>query len=445
MPSESPDYAEKSLLGAMVRDNQVIGDVVQLVRKDFFRLAAHQMLFDGIVSLWDAGKAADMVTLAELLKARGQIEDVGGYAYIGELWEVAPTSANAEHYAGIVRDHGLTRQVYSTAMRIADEAQQHRGPADEILAEAEREILALADVGATGQVVTLAQAVSSAFERIDQRATSEGASGLPTGLKDLDLKLGGLRDSELIILAARPGVGKTTLALQIARRASECVPVFFASLEQPHQELAERLLAAESGIDGHKLRLGTVAGMECQRLSDVGATLSKRPIFIDDLPSQTTLRIAANARRLKQRHKVGLVIVDYLQLIQAEDRKLPRHEQVASMSRRLKILARELNIPVIALSQLNRASENRTDREPRLADLRESGAVEQDADVAILLHQPSETEPLITANVAKHRNGPTGKVTLFFRAELTRFENFAPEEPAWRPKGNGRAHYAVAD
>jgi replicative DNA helicase len=430
--------AERSVLGSMLRDNAVIGDVVQIVREEHFYTDAHQKIFRGIVSLYDKGHPADLVTLAEWLREQKYIEDVGGYAYLAELWDAAPTAANAEYYARIVRDKGIVRSLIHASTEILRDAYDQAQPADELLENAERRILDIAQMGITGNTITLKEALREAYERIDQRAGREHTevSGLPTGFIDLDALTAGLQNSELIIIAARPSVGKTALALNIVRHIVVDLgqPVFFVSLEQSRIELAERLLCCQARVDSHKLRKGHLSADDMQRLIEAGDILRQAKLFIDDTAGQGMLRIAANARRLKLRHGIKLVVIDYLQLIEPDNRRDSRQEQVAAISRRLKFLAKELNLPVLALAQVNRGAEDRQDHRPRLSDLRESGAIEQDADTVLLLHRPELHEPgqhegIVEVIIGKQRNGPTGEVTLTYLKQFMRFENFAVEPP----------------
>src|SRR6516225_1153402 len=393
LPPQNRD-AERSVLGSMLRDNGIIGDVVQILQRagEDFYTDAHQKIFTAIVALYDKHHPADLVTLAEHLKEQKQIEDVGGYPYLAELWDAAPTAANAEYYARIVRDKSIVRSLMHASDEILRDAYDQAQPADEMLEAAERKIFDIAQLGVTGQTYTLEQALAEAYDRIDMRSARDplSISGLATGFVDLDEKTAGLQNSELVIVAARPSVGKTAFALNLARHISveEKQPVFFVSLEQSRIELAERLLCSQAQVDSHKLRKGHLASDEMQRLIEAGGVLGKAKLFIDDTPGQGMLRIAANARRLKLRHKIRLVVLDYLQLIEPDNRRDSRQEQVANISRRLKFLARELQIPVLALAQVNRSSEDRGDHKPRLADLRESGSIEQDADTCMILHRP---------------------------------------------------------
>jgi replicative DNA helicase len=419
----------------MLRDNAVIGDVVQIInRAETFYTDGHQKIFDGITKLYDKGKPVDLVLLADHLKEQKHLEDIGGYTYLAELWDAAPTAANAEYYARIVRDKAIVRNLIHAGNEVLRDAYDQSMPADELLESAERKILDIAQMGITGQTFTLEAALNEAYARIDARHERghESISGLETGFTDLDNITAGLQNSELVVIAARPSAGKTAFSLNLVRHVGVEVghPVFFVSLEQSRIELAERLLCCQAKVDSHKLRVGKLGGDDMQRLIDAGNELSKAKIFIDDTPGQGMLRIAANARRLKLRHKIRLVVVDYLQLIEPDNRRDSRQEQVAQLSRRLKFLARELQIPVVALAQVNRSSEDRQDHKPRLADLRESGAIEQDADTVMLLHRPEMYEPgqhegTTEIIIAKQRNGPTGEITLTYLKQFMRFENFA--------------------
>jgi replicative DNA helicase len=426
--------AEMSVLGSMLRDNGIIGDVVQVLRAENFYLDAHQKLFGAMIALYDKGQPVDIILLANLLKEQDLIEDVGGYAYLQQLWDAAPTAANAEYYARIVRDKGIVRHLIHASTEILRDAYDQAQPADELLEGAERKILDIAQLGIVGQTFTLQDAIKEAYDRIDHRVNQDqhASSGIMTGFHDLDEKTAGLQNNELIIVAARPSVGKTAFALNIVRHVvvEEKLPVFFVSLEQARIELAERLLCAQARVDSHKLRKGTLNSEDMDKLIAAGDTLREARLFIDDSPGQGMLRIAANTRRLKLRHGIRMVVVDYLQLIEPDNRRDPRQEQVAQMSRRLKHLARELKIPVVALAQVNRSSEDRQEHKPRLSDLRESGAIEQDADTVMMIHRPEMYEPgqhegTTEIIIAKQRNGPTGEITLTYLKQFMRFEDFA--------------------
>jgi replicative DNA helicase len=433
LPPQSRD-AERCVLGSLLRENAVIADVVQIIRQENFYFDAHQKIFQAIIDIYDAGHPVDLIILADKLKQQGFIDDVGGYGYLGDLWECAPTAANAEYYARIVRDKGIVRNLIHASTEILRDAYDQIQSADDLLAKAEREILNIAEKGVTGTTSTLQQALNEAYARMDARKKGghSDVSGVPSGYVDLDHLTAGFQNSELVILAARPSVGKTAMALNFVRNivVNDRIPVFFVSLEQARIELAERLLVSVARVDSHKLRKGTLNSDEMQRILDAGGMLHKARLFIDDTPSQNMLRIAANARRLKLRENIRLVVIDYLQLIEPENRRDPRQEQVSQISRRLKFLARELEIPVMALAQVNRTSEDRQDHRPRLSDLRESGAIEQDADTVLMLHRPGKADGgiddnLIEVLVAKQRNGPTGDITLTYLKQFMRYENHA--------------------
>lgn len=437
LPPQNLD-AERSVLGSMLRDNDVIDVVAQLITAESFYLDAHRKIFQAISDLRDkGGQPVDLVILAEELIKRGQLEDVGRAPYLAELWDAAPTAANAEYYARIVRDKAIVRSLIHAGTEILRDAYDQNQPAEELLEGAERKILDVAQMGVTGQTITLEQAIAETYRRIDDRASGkQKAGGLPTGFADLDELTAGLHDGELVIIAARPSVGKTSFALGIIRNVivEQKEAVFFVSLEQSRIELTERLLCAQSRVDSHRLRKGTLNSDDMDRLIDAGGVLRNGRLLIDDSPVQSMLRIAANARRLKLRHGIKLLVIDYLQLIEPDNRRDPRQEQVAQISRRLKALAKELQIPLIALAQVNRASEDRQDHRPRLADLRESGSLEQDADTVMILHRPDRYEPgqhegIIEVIIGKQRNGPTGEITLAYLKQFMRYEDFAPGTP----------------
>jgi replicative DNA helicase len=456
MPDVSPDQlppqsreAEKGVLGSVLRDNVVLSDILNIIRPENFYFDAHQKIFQAIIDMYQEGKPVDLVILFEILKARKQIEDVGGAPYLAELWEAAPTAANAEYYSRIVRDKAVVRNLIHTNTELLRDAYDGVMSADELLGQAERKILEIAEKGTTGETHTLGQALTEAFDRLDAKAGKGNLSisGIPTGYIDLDEMTAGLHNNELVIVAARPSVGKTAFALNIVRHVivEEKVPVFFVSLEQAKVELAERLLCCQARVDSHKVRKGHLNSDEIQKLIVANDQLRGNAkeghvkLFIDDSPSQTMLRIGANARRLKLRHDIRLVVIDYLQLIEPENRRDPRQEQVAQISRRLKFLARELKIPVIALAQVNRASEDRQDHKPRLSDLRESGSIEQDADTCMMLHRPGkfggEEDNMLEVIIAKQRNGPTGDMNLTWISKYMRFENYAGDAGGGGPVG----------
>ncbi len=432
--------AERCVLGSMLRHNPAIDEVLQVLRKEDLYADAHQKIFETIVALNDrGGQPVDTVILAEALKQRGWLDDVGSYEYLMDLWDSIPTAANVEYYARIVREKALLRNLILTTTEVLGEAYKQTMPADQLIETAQRQIFDLAEKGLTSHLTTLEQAIHETFDRIDRRHKGDemAHSGLSTGFADLNELTAGLQRSELVIIAARPSVGKTAFAVSIIRNIInyERQPVFFISLEQSRVEIAERLLCSHARVDSHRLRKGTLTSDDIEKLMDAANDLKVAgKLFIDDTPAQGMLRIAANARRLKRSGDIKLVVIDYLQLIEPENRRDPRQEQVAQISRRLKFLARELEVPVVALAQVNRASEDRQDHRPRLSDLRESGSIEQDADAVFLLHRPDRYEPgqhegIIEVIVAKNRNGPVGEITLAYTKQYMRYEDFKPGTP----------------
>jgi replicative DNA helicase len=440
LPPQSRE-AEMGVIGSVIRDNAVLNDLLNVIRPENFYFDAHQKIFQAIIDLYNDGKPVDPPILFETLKSRKQLEDVGGAVYIAELWDAAPTAANAEYYARIVRDKALVRNLIHANTELLRDAYDGVMSADELLGMAERKVLEIAERGTVGVTKTLEDAMHEAFDRIDAKARGDlTGTGIPSGFVDLDNLTAGLHNNELVIIAARPSVGKTAFALNLVRHVvvEEKLPAFFVSLEMAKVELAERLLCCQSRVDAHKVRKGQLASDDITKLIAAQESLRGNArdgyvkLFIDDAPQQTMLRIAANARRLKLRHGLRLVVIDYLQLIEPESRKDPRQEQVAQISRRLKFLARELQIPVIALAQVNRGSEDRQDHTPRLSDLRESGSIEQDADTVMMLHRParfdkSQEDNVLEIHLAKQRNGPVGQITLTYLKQYMRYENYAAD------------------
>jgi replicative DNA helicase len=428
--------AERGVLGSILLDNEVIHDIIVFLRPEDFYRDAHQTIYAAIRALYDKNKGIDAVTLAEELKLRGQFEQVGGDDTLTEIVTSVPHAANGKYYAEIVKQKATNRQLIESATEIISDGYSNQFTAQQLLDSAERKIFAIAEDQIRGETFELKDVVKQAMEMIAIRADSGGhaVTGLASGLIDLDDITGGFHPGQLIIVAARPSMGKTALALNICDHVgiNIKIPVLFVSLEMGHQEIGERLLCARSRVDGHKLRTGLGMGMrELTQLSKAFKELSENgEIYIDDTPARNVMQIAASARRIKRRRKIGLLMVDYIQLVDSEDSRDSRQEQIAKISRRLKTLARELEVPIVALSQLNRAVESREDKRPRMADLRESGAIEQDADMVLLLHRPeyydaNDQPGIAELIVAKNRNGPTGNIKLTFLKNLTRFENLA--------------------
>lgn len=430
--------AEKGLLGSVMLDNQVLDEIATDVSADDFYLDRHQRIFKAIAKLNESGsKGIDAVTVAEELKRRNELKDAGGPEYLIELYESVPHAGHAKYYAGIVRDKAMQRRLILTCTDILKAAYDDAGEPQELLDEAEQRIFALLERRESGAKLEIGEILLECFKRLDERSSNQGTIGIATGYCDLDKQLGGLQGSELLILAARPSMGKTAFILNLADSVSDrggaAVVVF--SLEQSRVELAERMVCLRGRIDMHELRKGSISDDDRDRFMRTAGELGKLPIFVDDTPGRSMSQIAAICRRLKRKDDIKLVVVDYLQLIEPEDRRAPREQQVAQIARRLKFLAKELNVPVVALAQLNRGVETREDKKPKLADLRESGSLEQDADIVMFLHRPEMYEATDRPGeadviVAKHRNGPTGTVSLQFDKQFMAFRNLARTGPA---------------
>ena len=426
--------AEQGVLGSVLLDNDVLHDVIPILKVEDFYRDTHQILYRTIRDLYDLGKPVDVLTLAEELSRRDELKAVGGDEALAQLVGSVPHAANAKYYAQIVRQKSISRELIECANEILRDGYSNNFTAEQLLETAEQRVFDIAEDQSRGDTVELKDVVTEAMDRIAARSESRHpVSGVASGYFELDDITGGFQPAQLVIIAARPSMGKTALALNVCDHASVTLktPVLFVSLEMGRLELAERLLCARSRVDGHKLRTGQNLGTREMTLLGKGYDeLRNSPLFIDETPARNMLQITANARRLRLRQKLGLIVVDYIQLVDSDESRDSRQEQIAKISRRLKTLARQLHVPVIALSQLNRAVENREDRRPRMADLRESGAIEQDADLVLLLHRPeyydqNDQPGIAELIIAKNRNGATGTVKLTFLKHITRFENLA--------------------
>ena len=441
LPPQNLD-AEKGVLGSLVLNAEMCDEVAPLIRADDFYADAHQKLFAHLMAMHDEGKRIDATLLIERLKQAGDLEAIGGVAYLAEVVQSVPYAANAIHYAGIVRDKATLRSLIHAGTEILRDAYDTTVEPNEIVSQAEQKIFAVHDQRTSDKVTTIRELLVEAFDRIDARLLGTEGVGIYTGFTDLDNLTGGLHDSEFVVLAARPSMGKTALATNIAEYVSieSNVPTLFVSLEMARLELAQRMLCSQGRIDASKFRKGLLSSQDRKELVEASAKLGKAPLFVDDSPSRSVTEIAACARRLKRKEGLGLVVIDYLQLIQPDDPRDPRQEQVAKMARRLKGLARELQLPVLCLAQLNRqADAGKEGHQPRLSHLRESGAIEQDADVVMFIHreeyycntkedaQDAGVAGLGEVIVAKQRNGPTGRVKLTWIDKHTRFENLSQE------------------
>jgi len=426
--------AERCVLGSILLLPVVCDDVALILRPEDFYDDANRTLYTHLREMNDAGGRIDTMLLVERLKTQGDFERVGGAPYVAEVMQSVPTAANASYYAQIVKEKSTLRSLILASTEILRDAYEATEDSQEMLARAEQKIFGILDNQGGGEISEIADILHEAMARIDARMQHDHAvGGVETGFRDFDGLTGGLHESELVILAARPSMGKTALALNIAEHVAlqTGTGTLFVSLEMSSVELADRLLCSLAKVNGLRLRNGTISNEDRRRLVEKAAEMSQAPLFVDDTPSRTITEIAAAARRLKRRSNLGLIVIDYLQLIEPDNQRDPRQEQVAKIARRLKGLARELKVPVMCLAQLNRQAEATRDNKPRMSHLRESGAIEQDADVVMFVHREeyyatSEEERAKVAGeaeliVAKQRNGPTGDVKLTWLKDFTRF------------------------
>jgi replicative DNA helicase len=427
----------------MLIDRDAVARAVEVVRDDMFYREAHRRLFRAMARLFERGDVIDVITLSEELKTLGELEAAGGLPYLAELLDAVPTSANIEYHAKIVREKALLRHLIEAASRIIrDVYDQGERSVEQVLDEAEQRVFQVAQSHERGGFVWIKEILWPTFEHIERLQESKsGITGVPTGFRDIDVMTTGLQNGDLCIVAARPSMGKTSWVLNVAQNAAieHKIPVAVFSLEMSKEQLVQRLLCAEGRVDSQRLRRGLLSADEYQRLAAAAGHLNTAPLWIDDSPASTVLEMRAKARRLKAETDVGLLVVDYMQLMSGHGRTESRVQEVSEISRGLKALARELEIPVVALSQLSRAPEQRTDRRPQLSDLRESGSIEQDADVVMFLYRPeyyfgtmdkdgNSLEGKAEMSIAKQRNGPTGTVQLFFHKAYTRFDSVTTRE-----------------
>ena len=431
--------AEKSVLGAILIHNEAFNHAAELIdSRDFFR-DAHRRIFYKMVALSERGHAIDFITLKEELARAGDLEEVGGPAYIASLADGVPRSANVEYYARIVKEKATLRNLIHSASKILTEAYEAEQEPDILLDEAERAIFSIAEDRIRAGFVPLRDLVHDSFATIEKLQQTKGAvTGVPSGFYDLDEMTTGFQPGDLVVVAARPSMGKTSLVLNIAQHVGTAtsMTVGFFSLEMSKEQLFMRMLTSEARIDAHRFRTGHLSEKDYGRLSHALGTLAEARVFIDDAASIGVLEMRAKARRLKAEHGLDLLVIDYLQLMQGRGRFESRQQEVSAISRSLKGLAKELGVPIIALSQLSRAPEGRTDHRPQLSDLRESGAIEQDADLVLFIYRPEvyekdETKPedqgIAEIIIGKQRNGPIGSVKLSFLTQYTRFENYADQ------------------
>jgi len=424
--------AEQSVLGGMLLSKDAISDVVEILReRDFYR-PAHELIYDAIVDLYGRGEPADPVTVSAELTKRGDLVRAGGAPYLHTLISSVPTAANAGYYAKIIRERAIMRRLVEAGTKIVQLGYTDEGEVDDAVDQAQAEVFAVTERREADDYIQLSQLLPAALDEIEKIAAGVIGQGVKTGFKDLDALTNGFHPGNMIVLAARPAVGKSTLGLDIARYASihkgETSVIF--SLEMSRSEITMRMLSAEARVPLNNIRSGNLSEEEWSRMARRMGEISQAPMFIDDSPNLSLMEIRAKSRRLKQRHNLKLIVIDYLQLMTSGKRVENRQQEVSEFSRQLKLLAKELNVPVVAISQLNRSPEQRSDKKPMLSDLRESGSIEQDADVVILLHREDLYDSQNRSGeadliVAKHRNGPTRTITVSAQLHFARFTDMA--------------------
>ncbi|MFC7485646.1 replicative DNA helicase [Knoellia sp. CPCC 206453] len=424
--------AEQSVLGSMLLNKDAIADCLEVTKSTDFYRPAHELIYDAVLDLYGRGEPADAITVADELNKRGDLTRVGGQAYLHQLIQSVPTAANAGYYAEIVHERAVLRRLVEAGTRIVQMGYgQGEGDVDEIVNRAQAEVYSVAEKRGGEDYHQLGELLNATMEEIEAAAgRTDDLTGVPTGFLELDTLTNGLHPGQMIVIAARPAVGKSTLGIDIARAAAikhnMATAVF--SLEMSRTEITMRILSAEATIQLQDLRKGLKGQEQWNKLARVMGKISDAPLFIDDSPNMSLMEIRSKCRRLKQQHNLRMVIIDYLQLMSSGKKVESRQQEVAEFSRALKLLAKELEVPVIAISQLNRGPEQRTDKRPQMSDLRESGSIEQDADMVILLHRDRsdpERDGEADVIVAKHRNGPTADIVLAFQGHYSRFSNMA--------------------
>lgn len=437
VPPQSAE-AENAVLGSMLLDREAIARAAEKLDKETFYSETNQKIFQAIIQLYDNNLAIDMVTLIEELKKQGILDEVGGPAHITGLVNSIPTAANIDHYSKIVREKSLLRKLIKTASKIVGESYEPDSDVNDLLDKAERDIFEITSSKKhNSEIVSIKDVVKDSIEAIDRLyQRKENITGIPTGFHDLDVMTAGFQKSDFIVLAGRPSMGKSAIATGIMEYAGviQKIPCAFFSLEMSKEQLTQRMLCSIAGVNAHKVRTGFFSQSDWPKLVSAAGKLSEAPIFIDDTPSITGLELRAKARRLKSRHDIQLMVIDYLQLMSGRGSVENRQQEISEISRSMKALARELSIPILALSQLSRAVEQRPDHRPQLSDLRESGAIEQDADVVMLLmreeyYNPTEeNKGMAELIIAKQRHGPVGSIKLAFLSEFTKFSNYSRME-----------------
>lgn len=430
MPPHSEE-AERSILGAVMIDKEAITKIADILQPGSFYKNAHNVIYEAVMDLYSENDPIDVLSLSNKIEDKKQLSDIGGASYLAELVASVPSASNVSYYAKIVSTKAVLRKLISAAAEISELGYDEARDIDELLDEAEQKLFGISQKSLKKEFTSIKTILGDAFDRLDQLHKNKGQMrGVPTGFVDLDKILSGLQKSDLIILAARPSVGKTSFALDMARQAASDykTPVGIFSLEMSSDQLVDRMIAAEGNIDLWKLRTGNVSEADFDRVSETMGVLSEAPVFIDDTSSANIMTMRTMARRLQAEHDLGLIIIDYLQLMEGRGQE-NRVQEISEISRGLKTLAKELNIPIIALSQLSRAVESRPDQRPRLSDLRESGSIEQDADLVMFIHREHRVNPTEDNEhaaeiiVAKHRNGPVGSVHLYWHGDSASYKN----------------------
>lgn len=429
-PPQNTD-AEKSLLGAVLIDEETLADISEHVSPIDFYDKRHSIIYDGMMHLYEKHQPVDLLTLTDELKKRQELDTIGGSAYLTELTNYVPTAAHAEAYAELVSQKAIRRRLIRASGEISEMSYDETSSTEELLGKAEAELFAVSDQSLKQDLSSIESILTESFDRMEELHRNKGTlRGIRTGYQDLDHMTAGLQRSDLIILAARPAMGKTTLVTNLAYNVATIAkqPVLFFSLEMSKEQLVDRMLADASGVDAWNIRTGNLSDDDFSKLSDAMGELAEAPIYIDDTPGVSVLEMRTKARRIAHEQPIGLIIIDYLQLMQGSGKSDGnRVQEVSEISRGLKLIARELNVPVIALSQLSRSVESRSPQIPQLSDLRESGSIEQDADIVMFIYREAyynpetERENITDLIISKHRNGPTGKVELYFHPERLRF------------------------
>lgn len=424
--------AEQSVIGCMLLDKEVIPVIAEILKAEDFYREDHKEIFESIMDLFEKAEPVDLITVSDQLRVRGTLQNVGGLEYLTNMAASVPTTANARHYARIVEEKSMLRKLIKTSSYIMSLGYESSDEVAVVLDRAEKSIFDLLQKRGSQGFVHIKDVLEETFNRLEELYNNNGdITGIPTGFTDLDQKTSGLQNSDLILIAARPAMGKTSFALNIAQYAAiyKKIPVAIFSLEMSREQLVNRILCSEVMIDSQKMRTGKLEDEDWKKIARALGPISEAPIYIDDMSGASVMEIRAKCRRLKLEKNLGLVVIDYLQLMQGRGRNENRQQEISEISRSLKIMAKEINVPVIALSQLSRAPESRTDHRPMLSDLRESGAIEQDADLVMFLYRDdyynpdTEKQNVAEVIIAKHRNGSTGTIELRWFGEYTKFAN----------------------